>query len=190
MPVLDEMDIEDIEIDPETGLPLLPEGQFWRVGRKDRPRDMYPRYYIDTYEDVNYGEGVFLMGPKRRVERTTETPVYGVGWYRNKVVRYDTNTFYEDEEEVIDFRSFSSFIATSKDVIPEFGTYTFKYDNTERCYFDVSLSEEGIAFVASSIMSVRLAAERRQKQADEKARKAQELKDKFYGDYPPKKLGI
>lgn len=176
---------EKIEIDPETGLPVVPEGMFWRVGEEK------------TYISSNYSRReavVRLMQVQEPITKKREMPIYGRTWWGGQKVvgkAFETYTEQPDPEPVYQL-PFSHHTARKESDIPSFADHYVSRRNNEgdtlEWTFTVPITAEGIAWLATGIFR----SYEKQQEADRKYEAIQkakrEAKDKFYGDYPPKTL--
>lgn len=159
----------------ELKLPELPEGMFWRVGPKAK--------------DGSGEYGVSLMGKAREVTRYKNEDILGTGFFnKGKIVGRKQTPYTVMEETVLRFRSFDSFIASSKEKIPEFGIYYGSGGPIDgppnKYYYKVPVNPQGIQYVARLIWEGYLNEQKwweAERQTDEEARS-------YFGDYPPKTL--
>ncbi|UDL16650.1 hypothetical protein SEA_ATUIN_257 [Arthrobacter phage Atuin] len=181
------MPVTEIEYDTETGLPVLPEGYFWRIGEVDTN----PRWYGDK---TPYMEpAVLIMKEAGMVTKTRKVPVYGKQWWnKHQVVDELTETYEEMDGPTQKFSmTFSGLETRDKSTIPDFAkdrgaSNTNGVEHT--WHFDVPVGKEGAAYLAGRLYRTFLEWEehKRRKEAFQKALAA--TKEEIYGDYPPKSL--
>lgn len=184
----------EIIIDDSTGLPLLPEGMFWRVAEYEKRH--YSRYSYSTYT-TRMHTGVQLISTDA-IDKTREIPVFGTRWYnKNIVVENRTETYHELVETVIAEEDFdehgllyddSEAPAIAVNIREASDSY---YDR----FYDIPISDAGVAYLAAKIYEKfykdsRNEAYNHNAKIDEAARKKLEdiEKGRLLGDYPPNTL--
>jgi len=216
MPVIDfEDETEDaverieVKIDPETGLPVLPEDMFWRVGEIEELS--YDRYYHPKEPRRDMVPAVQLIQTGRQVERIRKVPVYGEHWWnRNSIVSERKETYFDIEDVPVESAKFKG-RQNYKKYLPDIAvnvslnygyTYSVSYPEGKdvpeenKIYdYDIPMNEEGIAFLADVVWRDYMsdsydAAIREDQWRDASILKAQEKanQERLFGDYPPKKL--
>ena len=181
----------EIVIDPETGLPELPDDMFWRVG--PHTRKYYDKY---GYPRESTRDSIILL---KRVEepKKREVRVYGTKWYNNGTpIGYETETYFESSETVVGFERFGVRHAFFNESIPEMAESVVRFTNyvpDDSVRYELPISAESISFLAKEIFSKYLRDSQREAErirvAEEKRLRDELAKDKFFGDYPPKRLG-
>jgi hypothetical protein len=177
---------DKIQIDAETGMPVLPEGYFWRVGDKD-----VAHYWYKT-DKPNMKPVVQLMKTEGVVHKTREVPVYGKQWW-NKNQQVDSVTEYYTEiggpVEVM-FHQFEG-ETRRKEWIPDFASsrvHMLRDDEPVEWWYEIPINQQGIAFLATALWGM-FTNQQEHLRAEEAIERAKlEAKEKFYGDYPPKSL--
>jgi hypothetical protein len=155
----------EVEIDNETGLPVVPEGFFWRVGQ-------YKEWEDDPY--------VFLM-EHRLTDVRKEKKFLGLiptGGYK----------YVKEMGDVRESsRSFKGW-TTSENKIPPGARLISQ--NTKGDYFEYSepVNDETIRARAIDIMVARHEADEAEAAWNKLKAEREAVKDKYYGDYPPKSL--
>jgi hypothetical protein len=161
----------DIEIDAETGLPVLPEGYFWRVGT-----DRGSRAFGD------WDDPMVQIMHREMVEVRKERVFLGIGFGYKTV---------EEMGAVVDTAQSFDRYADDKSEIPEDATNIKGYlsgAGKTKYQYTLPLSEENISLIAKESFVRFSNAEENLARYEAKRKRDQELKDKFYGDYPPKTL--
>lgn len=182
-----------METTKKISLPEVPEGFYWKVG--DMPAG-YGR--MTMYEVV---DGVLVPSPDPSVilmQRGTQlelqrTPVKGKVWWSKKerVLRYEERYVEVPHDSIWRAMSLRSEDLTVPSVaeIPSFGiehSQRLRHDGSVfEVQYRVQLTDEGIAHVAEKIMEVF----NRVMEHEAYLEKEEELRDKYYGEYPPKVLG-
>lgn len=181
---------DEIVIDPETGLPELPDDMFWRIGphtRKYHDRYGYPR--------ESTRDSIILL---KRIEeaKKREVRLYGDKWYNSGTpVGYGTETYFESSETVIAFERFGSRRSYFGEEIPEMAESVVRFTNfmpDDSARYELPISFESISYLAKKIWRNYLRETEREAEkvrlAEEKRLRDELAKEKFFGDYPPKKI--
>jgi hypothetical protein len=166
--------MNEFTIDEATGLPQLPEGYWWEIGK-------------DTMDT----DRIWLM-TRELVREYRKKPIYGKGLKFWKVVEereteeFDTvENYIHVYNEAFTFRLHSD-RDKSNDTHPDFCEYieTFYASYTTWERYQVPISPEGIQYLAEKIW-VKL-----QKDLEKKAKEdaLEAGRKKYYGKYPPKSL--
>lgn len=184
----------EIIIDDSTGLPLLPDGMFWRVAEYEKRH--YPRYSYRNYT-TRMHTGVQLIQTEE-IEKTREIPVFGTRWYnKNIVVEHKPETYHELVETVVASEYFDEHgLLYDDDKVPAIAVNV--RESSESFYdrlYDIPISDAGVAYLAAKIYEKfyedsRNEAYDHNAKIDEEVRKKLEDIDKarLLGDYPPKTL--
>ena len=178
----------EVKIDPETGLPHLPEGLFWRVGVRDEVR--HPPYWDFGGKPYTVQvDSVMLMKSNTQVAKTRKVPVYGDRWYnRDLVVGKKTEKYTEIGDAVLGYENFSGRYTYSEDAVPELGVSTGWADSdggVPRYYYKFPVTVETVAYLANLVFTAYL--EDLEKATAEIL--SREERKRLMGDYPPKRLG-
>jgi hypothetical protein len=182
---------ETIEYDLETGLPVLPEGLFWRVGERDF------QHYWRRVDRINkkpiMKPAVMIMKESGVVTRERKVPIYGKQWWNKHQVVEEKIEYHQEMGGPVEvmYQEFDDLTTQNKDDIPEFAeSYaTLSRDGVDyEWYYNVPMSREGIAFLAGSLLKLYREQEKVINARQEIERARLEAKEKFYGDYPPKTL--
>lgn len=167
-------------IDTATGLPEVPEGYFWRVGKFETSEYGYSgKKYTTTRE------GVVLI--KQTVKVThTERPVYGEKWYnawKKVAVVIDKTTDVTESVHLYE-RFDETHVLFPGDELPEYARnpwteITQVNENEERktTKFRIAVTEAGVSFLAGRIF------ERFSAYEEDRINR-----ERLFGDYPPKVL--
>lgn len=179
----------------ETGLPELPEGQWWRIGEID---DKYEgggtRYGTGGWASSSRGKMSAVQIMKKQGEtRVEETPIYGDRWWnKNSVVGYDKKTVHEIKEVAVFTRLFTGYLAHSQADIPEHtvecGSQGPIGGPPDSFHYSYHENADGARAIAAMMVKEYHASEKRKRErriAEEAKRRA---KDELFGDYPPKTL--
>jgi hypothetical protein len=180
----------------ETGLPELPEGQWWRIGEID-----------SEYEDGTrrYGTGGWASSSspgklsavqimeRRHVAVIEETPIYGTHWWnKGSVVGYDERPVTQLKEVAILTRLFTGYRTTRREDIPEHAVSAGSGGPSggPPDYYHYSYHENADGARASAEMMIEeyeeiVKQERAWRIAEEAKKRA---KAELFGDYPPKTL--
>jgi hypothetical protein len=173
----------EFDIDTATGLPVVPEGFFWRVGNAAD---------YDDYGGKKTYPGVALMQKQEPKLETFETPIHGVNWLGiSKIVGYDKEERLVDQEpKQVYFEKFSPRFAFKEENIPSFAVNQrpYKAYNEDSWFYDLPLSEEGISYLATYIWNDHIKQMRKKEEYDRRMAERRTLEEKFFGDYPPKTL--
>lgn len=167
-----------------TGLPELPEGYFWRVGKLEK-------YIYDHFSGDNVKielEGVGIVKRTTTVKRT-EHPVYGEKWYNGwkKVgTRWEEITVVDDT--LVNYLKFDErFERFDTEEVPPYARDVYATGGGTNRY-SITIDEAGITFLAGRVF--KYWSEREEAIRAERERKSIEKanKERLYGDYPPKTL--
>ena len=186
------LDVE-ITIDPETGLPALEEGLFWRVGeipeyynpqdtswgRLDN-RELYVsimRSYPDTMKIVTDTE--VIKGTWRNLWRPTYKHT------ERRVVWSKGGAREEACGVMADYR-----VLFRSDYCPEGFDYSIKqpYNEMLRVYRLWDPTPENVAKKAAEVYTGYMTKRLRREEAERRKKEDQDKVDRIVGDYPPKKL--
>lgn len=198
----------EVKIDPETGLPVLPEDMFWRVGEvEEQVWDDYYTYsrHGGTYRERHYVKhpAVMLMQTGVETKRTREVPdTYGRHWWNKHSVLSYKKEEYTTTEEVLRGQSKFKDRTAYENYIPEIAVNKRKnrhdWDDSDSkpvYAFDIPITDEGVAFLAEGVWRRYMDYVWDQAVAEDKAREAEKLliieaenRDRLFGDYPPKTL--
>lgn len=169
-----------VKIDPSTGLPELPEGQFWRVTyegwyngepgyRTDRRRSEYQLYIMESYKVRRHGVAGWFGASEDRPVVVASVPVY-----------LKLDSIYPSRREAV-----------------ESGTSIFGANTVTEKNFEIERDSQGDYLISSNIpskftlqtLAIRLIEARLKADASNDAYRKREAKIKaFLGDYPPKNL--
>lgn len=184
----------EIIIDDSTGLPLLPDGMFWRVAEYEKRH--YPRYSYRDYT-TRMHTGVQLISTDA-IEKTREIPVFGTRWYsKNIVVGYRTETYHELVKTIVSKEDFDEHgLLHDDDKAPAIAVnIRVASDSYYDRFYDIPISDAGVAYLAAKIYEQfykdsRNEAYNHNAKIDEEARKKLEEieKGRLLGDYPPNTL--
>lgn len=192
-----------VEIDPETGLPVLPDNMLWRVCEAER----YSSYgYYDRHGRPKLGKvtEVQLVRTGVTVTKIREVPVHGDRWWNRKKVVGQLSEPYEVIDEVVEFHEGFKNRTNRKKWIPEIAVnlsrdYTYEYDDREgdeqEFRFDIPVTEDGVAWLAEYVWRAYMRRMWDSAHTENEARenavlraKEDAVRDRLLGDYPPKKL--
>lgn len=133
-------------------LPVLPDGYYWKVGKKDTNPGWYDNK--PTWEDA------LLIVRRGRVEATTkEVDVYGTQWWnKNSVVGKETKTFKElTEDKTLFSHAYRHIEVTSAHDLPDFGRITGRMTNAQGVehgwWYDLPVDQAGTEFLAKILYS-------------------------------------
>ena len=183
-------------IDPETGLPEVPEGYFFRV--EDTTRYVHRMKDLGTYVERQVPILKLIRLTTKEDYRTV--PVKGTKWYNSFFVVGYRDEFYDIvKEETAGSKLFEGFRA-EKGEEPSFAinvTPTDMWDNMVD--YDVPVTKETIAWLACTVWEAQLevldweAQQARDKAEDdlrerELREQADKAREELYGDYPPKSV--
>lgn len=155
-----------IEIDTATGLPVVPEGFFWRVA------------------DDAYGDPIVSLMERRltkvRKYRTFLGLDLGLGF-----------KYVDEMADVVESSRGFEGLARNPEEVPTDATKVSQTHSGSGVVYRYTepVNEETIAARAIEIMKCRLRAEESEKAWLKLKAEREALKAKYYGDYPPKKLG-
>lgn len=162
--------------DATTGLPELPEGYFWRVGKVTTEQMRW-----DGRQITQTIEGVGLI---RKTTKTTKTehPVYGENWYNAwKKVGTRFEETVEVTEKTVDYETFdTTYQLSEKDEVPAYARNVRDHTYSDELIcreHEITIDEAGISFLADKIFTYWSERE------TERLNKA-----RLFGDYPPKTL--
>lgn len=153
-----------------TGLPVLPEGYFWRVG--------------DMGDGWASGDGVLLM--KSTVE-VSEVRAKTYWWKAPEMKTMTTN--YSTRIASRDFYAF----ADTEEEVPEDAVdepYPVHTGDNFVWRYQLPLTPENIAKVAREIYDEFMKNREREERVRAEAEKQAKLREAYYGDYPPKVLAV
>lgn len=178
----------EIKIDPETGLPAIPEGMFWRVGVRDEVR--HPPYWdFDGKPYTVQVDSVMLMKSNAEITKTRKVPVCGDRWYnRNIVVGKKTEKYTEIGDAILGYENFAGRYVYSEDGVPELGKTTGWVESdggVPRYYYNLPVTVDSVAYLAKLVFEDYL--EDLEKASAEIL--SREERERLMGDYPPKRLG-
>ena len=198
----------EVKIDPETGLPILPEDMFWRVGEVEEK--IYDRWYRNEPRRVQV-PAVQLIQTGREVDRTRMVPIYGGHWWnRNSIVSERQEMYTEIVDQRVVYAKFKG-RQNYKKYMPDIAvnvslnyghTYSVSYpegrdvpEENKIFDYDIPMNEEGIAFLADVAWRGYMADMHNDAIREDQYRDAQILADqekanqeRLFGDYPPKTL--
>lgn len=182
-------------IDPETGLPEVPEGYFFRL--EDTTT------FISRKGDIADARKVPIL---KLIEVTTEqdyrvVPVRGTKWYNSLfVVGYREEAYDVPKEKVVASKRFEGFRAT-KGEEPSFAINISpaQYWEDDKTDYDVPVTKETLAWIAGMVWEGYLEViaydeQVAREKAEEAARvaslqdQADKAREELYGDYPPKSV--
>lgn len=174
----------EFEIDTTSGLPVLPEGYFWRIG------DVEVSW--GGYSTIKR-PGVSIMKGAEMVTKTRKVPVYGSQWWnKNQVVDEFTETYVEMDGPTERLAiTFSDLTTTDKTTIPNFARDRGSSSVDGKPYqwhYDVPVGKEGAAYLAGRLYKIFLEDEERRKRNEAFKKALAATKEEIYGDYPPKTL--
>lgn len=177
-----------------TGLPELPEGQWWRIGEISS---------VDEWGQTRYGTGGWASSSggkmsaiqimeKRWVTKSVKIPVYGDRWWnKNKVMEHEVKTKTELKEVSVFTRLFCGYATEDESKIPE---HAYRNGGTsgggqpEKHHYSYHENADGARALAEMMVKeyhIQVRRERACRIAEEAKTKA---KNELFGDYPPKTL--
>lgn len=178
--------MNEMVIDPETGLPQLPENHFWEIGLDETKNDVL-RLKLNTevrkYRKVDVFETKGIWPFRKKIKTGTElTEEYDM--VPGEVILRQKNFTYkvyldEKTEEVLE---------RDKYLVPDFAVLGYKgwSFNCPTQEVTIPLNPEGILFLAGILWAdLRVAV--KSHALDELHKEAQE---KYHGQYPPKSIGV
>ena len=183
-------------IDPETGLPEVPEDYFWRL----EDTTTYVNRCGDLGRYVEREVPILKLIQFATDQDYRTVPVRGTKWYNRLFVVGYRDEFYDIvKEKTVASKRFEGFLA-EKGEEPSFAINvdTDKFWDG-RVNYDVPVTKETIAWIAGMVWEGYLevldweAQEAREKETEalrdkELRDQADKARDELYGDYPPKSV--
>lgn len=172
-----------------TGLPDLPEGYFWRVGKLTLVEFNWSR----GKDVVNVVEGVGIIKQKKTIKKT-QHPVYGEKWYNSwKKVgsRWEESTLID--EKTVAHEEFDTIF--SRNLFESLPVYARDaYENhtgaEPESNYRITYDEAGISFLAGRVYDEWIVHETATREYHEERKRNEANKARLYGDYPPKTLVV
>lgn len=180
--------MSEVVINPDTGLPVLPEGQYWKVFERSN-RDPYG-FSRRNYYEVTHAVGIFTT---ERIEMVA--PPF---WFWQKPVI----TFEDKEKEIVSraiFQKAGEFTSTDKEAEQKATALLTEQVGdgweirTTTDYGFKTYTVLNLAFNEASIQQVAIAItkwQEKERVAQEKYNAEQARKARLVGTYPPKKLEV
>lgn len=178
-----------METTTKVQLPEVPEGYYWKIG--NMPKGWGRPVYTDGYDNVQPDPAVMLMKRGEGQEEWCD-PIYKKSWWsgQEKYAGLGEPYMRDVQDSVFRAKAFNDDwkVATDADVPPAGIITHHTLPSTQRLAstsFKVKMSDDGIVWIAEKIMEEFRAWQKREEYYETEAA----LRDKYYGEYPPKVLG-